>query len=354
AVAPGMNMAVRTVVRMAVAAGHRAFCVEGGIEGLINGTLREYKWMDVTGWAGLGGAKINTGRENPTLSAEKIKNISDKIKSIRENLKKNNINALVMIGGLVGYEIIASLSKPELGINIPMICIPASIDNNLPGSDFSIGVDTALNNIVNCVDKIKRSQTVSRRCFLIEVMGNKCGYLALMSGLASGAEHVYINEVSKKTEDFLKDIELLKYEFKNSSRRVGLIINNENANSYTTEELERMFEIESEDIYDVRKAILGHIQQGGDPSPFDRTFAARISEYAMDWLCNEVFKAMDEKREYDEDDHVFVGFAEGKYKRYGIHRYANMVNNQLHRPVMQWWEDLIKLNDDLSERCNED
>ena len=175
-----------------------------------------------------------------------------------------------------------------------------------------------------------------------------------MSGLASGAEHVYINEVSKKTEDFLKDIELLKYEFKNSSRRVGLIINNENANSYTTEELERMFEIESEDIYDVRKAILGHIQQGGDPSPFDRTFAARISEYAMDWLCNEVFKAMDEKREYDEDDHVFVGFAEGKYKRYGIHRYANMVNNQLHRPVMQWWEDLIKLNDDLSERCNED
>src|SRR5690606_18164485 len=109
--------------------------------------------------------------------------------------------------------------------NIPIVCMPATINNNLPGSDLSIGADTALNSIVEVVDKIKDSAVALRRCFVVEVMGRNCGYLALMSGLATGAERVYINEEGITLKDLLQDVENLNYGFSHG-KRLGLMIRN--------------------------------------------------------------------------------------------------------------------------------
>src|SRR5690606_28803803 len=116
---------------------------------------------------------------------------------IARNIERHNINALLMIGGLAGYQAAHRLYTERHifpALDIPIICLPASIDNNLPGSELSIGADTALNSIVEAVDRIKQSAVASRRCFVVEVMGRECGYLALMSGLATGAERVYLPE----------------------------------------------------------------------------------------------------------------------------------------------------------------
>ncbi len=161
--------------------------------------------------------------------------------------------------------------------NIPIVCMPASINNNLPGSEFSIGVDTALNNIVDAVDKIKQSAVATRRCFVVEVMGHWCGYLALMGGLATGAERVYINEEGVTLKNLQDDVETLSKGFE-MGKRLGLMIRNEYANDiYNTTFMCSLFEEEGKDLFDVRPAILGHQQQGGDPSPYDRIQATRLA-----------------------------------------------------------------------------
>jgi 6-phosphofructokinase len=154
--------------------------------------------------------------------------------------------------------------------NLPIVCLPASINNNLPGSELSIGSDSALNNIVGAVDKIKTSAVASQRCFVVEVMGRRCGYLALLSGLATGAERVYMHEDGVTLADLQRDLEMLRDGFRHG-KRLGLLIRNEDANPfYTTAFMCALFEQEGGDLFDVRQAILGHLQQGGDPSPFDR------------------------------------------------------------------------------------
>ncbi len=128
--------------------------------------------------------------------------------------------------------------------NIPIICLPASIDNNLPGSELSIGADTALNSIVEVLDKIKQSAVATRRCFVVEVMGGYCGYLALMSGLASGAERVYLNEEGVKLSDLEADLNQMIDEFQHG-KRLSLVIRNEKANPlYTTNFMSALFEEE--------------------------------------------------------------------------------------------------------------
>jgi len=150
---------------------------------------------------------------------------------------------------------------------IPMVCLPASINNDLPGSELSIGADTALNNIVSDVDKIKQSAVASGRCFVVEVMGRDCGYLALMSGLATGAERVYLPEEGVSLNDLVIDLEDLRVGF-SLGKRLGLIIRSENVDPvYTTSFIKALFQREGGDLFDVREAILGHLQEGGDPSP---------------------------------------------------------------------------------------
>ena len=150
------------------------------------------------------------------------------------------------------------------------MCVPASINNDLPASDLSIGADTALNSIVTDVDKIKQSAVASHRCFVVEVMGEDCGFLALMGGMATGAERVYLPEEGITLERLSEDLDVLRAGFAHG-KRLGLVIRGEGADAlYTTSFIESLFNHESNGLFDVRGAILGHVQDGGQPSPFDR------------------------------------------------------------------------------------
>jgi 6-phosphofructokinase 1 len=210
-----------------------------------------------------------------------------------------------------------------------MICLPASIDNNLPGSDLSIGADTALNVIVEALDRIKQSAMAARRCFVVEVMGRHCGYLAMMSGLAGGAERIYLPEEGITLKGLQADVERMVESFR-GGRRLYLTIRNEHANAqYTTDFLTRLFEEESGRLFDVRQAVLGHIQQGGNPSPFDRILATRLAAHAIDFLTAEL--------ERGSAAGAFIGMTEGKLTTFPIKQMPDMVDTANRRPLEQWW-----------------
>jgi len=160
---------------------------------------------------------------------------------------------MLVIGGWNAYEGIHAMFNERANFpafNIPIVCLPASINNNLPGSEFSIGADTALNNIVDAVDKIKQSAVATRRCFVVEVMGHWCGYLALMGALATGAEHFYLPEDGITLHELQEDVNLLKQGF-NSGKKLGLVIRNEDANPiYSTSFICSLFEEEGKEAED--------------------------------------------------------------------------------------------------------
>ncbi|MBC8330608.1 MAG: 6-phosphofructokinase, partial [Anaerolineae bacterium] len=225
--------------------------------------------------------------------------------------------------------------------NIPVICVPASINNNLPGSELSIGADSALNSIVDAVDKIKQSAGATRRCFVVEVMGHWCGYLALLGGMATGAERVYINEEGVTLSDLQHDVDMLSRGFE-LGKRLGLMIRNEYANSvYSTQFMCALFEEEGQDLFDVRPAILGHQQQGGDPSPFDRIHATRLARLALGFLIDECVA--------NSTRSSFIGLQEGKYRYHDMRDFERMVDMEHQRPINQWWMDLRKINSLLAQ-----
>ena len=257
--------------------------------------------MTVNGWAPTGGSELGSSRDCPE-GAE--------LYAAAQALERHQVDAIVMIGGWAGYHAIHRLYEERHNFpafNIPLLCIPASINNNLPGSELSIGADTALNSIVEVVDKIKQSAVAFNRCFIVEVMGRYSGYLALMSAIATGAERVYMHEEGITLQDLQRDIELLKQGFQ-QGKRLGLMIRNETANSfYTTPFIAALFDEEGGDLFEVRQSILGHLQQGGNPSPFDRILAARLAWEAVRRI-GEMTTLHDRAKSYTEVGAVLPGY----------------------------------------------
>ncbi len=323
---PGMNTAVRAAVRLGIDKGHIMMGVRNGFEGLIEGDLYEMNWMSVNGWALRGGAELGTNRTVPAGSD---------FYAIARNIEKHQIEAILMIGGWAGYEGILAMhgQKDNFPVfHLPMVCLPASIDNDLPGSELSVGADTALNSIVNAVDKIKESAVASRRAFVVEVMGRHCGYLALMSALATGAERVYLPEEGITLSDLVQDVAMVKRGFQ-QGKRVALLIRNEAANSiYTTQFIHALFEEEGGDDFDVRTAILGHIQQGGRPSPFDRIQAGRLAAQCIDYLQQQAAEL--------EPTSACIGLWQGKATFTTLEDVARMMDKEKKRPHEQWWMQL--------------
>ncbi|MBN2147364.1 MAG: 6-phosphofructokinase [Anaerolineales bacterium] len=324
--APGMNTASRAAIRLGIDQGHIMLGIQHGFEGLIEGEVREMNWMSVNGWASMGGSELGTNRKVPK-GAE--------LYTIARNIERYEIDALLVIGGWNAYASVHKLFTERTNFpafNIPIICLPATINNNLPGTEFSIGADTALNNIVEAVDKIKQSAVAARRCFVVEVMGHDCGYLALMSGLATGAERVYLNEEGVTLHDLEVDLNNLVTGF-SSGKRLGLMIRSEHANPiYTTAFMAALFEEEGHQLFDVRQAILGHLQQGGDPSPFDRIQATRLASKCIDFLieqCNQ-----------RQNTCSFIGLQGGKLLYHNMEDFTRMVDLVHERPKEQWWLDL--------------
>jgi 6-phosphofructokinase 1 len=324
--APGMNTATRAAVRLALDEGHKVLGVRHGFRGLIDGDIEELGWMSVRGWTTAGGCELGTNRTIPR---------GKDFYAIARNIEDLSIDGILMIGGWSGYDAALRLARkreafPAFGI--PIICLPATINNNLPGSELSVGADTALNAIVEAVDKIKQSAVASRRCFVVEVMGRYCGYLALMAGIASGAERVYLNEEGVTIADLQEDVEGLIAGF-SSGKRLGLMIRNEEASAcYNTQFMVSLFEEEGGDLFDVRQAILGHLQQGGNPSPFDRILATRLAKRCVERLIDEA--------EARTDAALAIGLNDGKVEFCELETLRRQVNSEYQRPKSQWWMDL--------------
>jgi len=279
----GMNAAIRSFVRMSLTAGFRVLGVHYGIEGLLQDQVMEIKWMDVTGYSGLGGTKLGTTRTTPD-------NVG--LDKVAAALKKHNIHGLLIIGGFEAYHSILMMVDARDKFRefcIPMVIIPATISNNVPGTDFSLGADTAVNEITDICDRIKQSASGTRnRVFVVETMGGYCGYLATMSGLAGGADAAYINEENFTIKDLQNDVAHLTAKIRDGVKR-GLILRNENASeNYSTDFIHRLYNEEGKGIFTCRMNILGHMQQGGRPSPFDRNLGTKMAAKCAEKLIQQI------------------------------------------------------------------
>ncbi|XP_041099683.1 ATP-dependent 6-phosphofructokinase, platelet type-like isoform X1 [Polyodon spathula] len=339
--AAGMNAAVRSAVRVGITEGHKIFAVNDGFEGFAKGQIKEIKWGDVGGWTGQGGSLLGTKRTLPAKHLEKI----------AEQMKANKINALLVIGGFEAYlglvELLAARGKYD-EFCVPIVMVPATVSNNVPGSDFSIGADTALNAITDTCDRIKQSASgTKRRVFIIETMGGYCGYLASVGGLAAGADAAYIFEEPFDIRDLQSNVEHLTAKMKTSIQR-GLVLRNENSNeNYTTDFIYQLYSEEGKGVFDCRKNVLGHMQQGGAPSPFDRNFGTKIAAKAMLWISRKL------KETYRKDEgRVFANTDDtacllGMRRRALVFQPVVDLKNEtdfVHRiPKEQWWLKLRPL-----------
>jgi 6-phosphofructokinase 1 len=321
--APGMNAAVRAAVRLALDRGYIPLAIRDGFEGLLAGRVSAFDWGSVDGWGTLGGANLGVSRK-PVVDRD--------LARLAEAFQRHQIHGVLMIGGWAGYLAVHQLyeaRKRYPALAVPMICLPASINNNLPGSEFSLGADTALNSIVDAVDKIKASAVAVQRCFVVEVMGHDCGYLALMAGIAAGAEHVYVPEHGVKLTDLESGIASMRAQFA-QGQRVSLVFRSERANPlYTTAFMCALFEQESGGAFDVRSAVLGHVQQGGDPSPYDRIQAVRLAARCVDHLYQELTAGI--------VNASMIGIARGRVELRPMADLPALIEPALQRPREQWW-----------------
>ncbi len=333
--APGMNTATQAAVRLGLDQGHTMLAIHNGFTGLAEGRVEEFSWGSVDGWGRVGGAELGTSRSIPARPD---------YYAIARTLETNNIDGLLVIGGWDAYEAAYNLYSERQNFpafNIPMICLPASIDNNLPGSELSIGADTALNTIMEVVDKIKQSAVAAQRCFVVEVMGRYCGYLALMSGLATGAERIYLPERGIKLSDLQTDLTEMMHSFL-QGKRLSLMIRNECASRlYTTDFLCALFEEENKGLFDVRQVILGHLQEGGNPTPFDRIQATRLAARCITFMTEEFKRGTTTS--------AFIGFKGSKLKITSVEEMPRLVDMELRRPKEQWWLELEPIVQTLAQ-----
>jgi len=264
--APGMNAAIRSVTRAAIFNGIRVKGIFKGYKGLISGEISEFKTNSVSNIIQQGGTILKTARCAEFLTPEGRK-------IAFETMQREEIDALVVIGGdgsLTGANIFAN------EFDVPIVGLPGTIDNDLYGTDVTIGYDTALNTIMQSVDKIRDTATSHERLFFIEVMGRNCGYLALNSAIASGAEAAIIPEISIEKDQLSELIEQGFRKSKNSS----LVLVTESEITGGALKLAERVKTEYPQ-YDVRVSILGHLQRGGSPSAQDRILASRMGIAAI-------------------------------------------------------------------------
>ncbi len=272
--APGMNAAIRAVVRTGLMRGWEVYGVYHGYLGCITGNIRPLSARDVGGIIQQGGTILGSAR------CEEFKTEKGRKKAIRE-LHQEGIEALVVIGGNGSQT--GSHSLWEMGF--PVVGVASTIDNDLYGPDITIGVDTALNIALEAIDRLKVTASSHQRAFLVEVMGRDCGYLALMAGIAGGAESIVIPEIETLPQEVADELELA-YE---RGKSHGLVIVAEGA-KHDAEALARYFKENQEDIgFSLRITTLGHVQRGGSPGAFDRNLATRLGAAAVDCIANEEY-----------------------------------------------------------------
>jgi 6-phosphofructokinase 1 len=269
--APGMNAAIRAVVRTGVAKGWEVFGVRHGFSGLISGSFVPMGPRDVSGIIQLGGTILGSAR------SLEFKTDEGRSKAIRA-LHQQRIEALIVIGGNGSQQ--GAHALHEAGF--PVVGVASTIDHDLHGSEITIGVDTALNIALEAIDRLKITASSHQRAFLVEVMGRDCGYLALMAGIAGGAEAVVIPEV--KTDPDLVAADLRDAYERGKSHAVIVVAEGD---EYNAESLARHFAEHQDRLgFDLRVTTLGHVQRGGNPGAFDRLLATRLAAAATERLAD--------------------------------------------------------------------
>ncbi|MDR2840571.1 MAG: 6-phosphofructokinase [Paludibacter sp.] len=269
---PGMNAAIRAVTRAAIFNGIKVKAIYRGYKGLISGEIHDFYTQDVSNIIQQGGTILKTARSQEFRSAEGRQ-------TAYNNIKSHGIDALIVIGGdgtFSGARVFAQ------EYNVPIIGLPGTIDNDLWGTDSTIGYDTALNTIIEAVDKIRDTASSHERLFFIEVMGRDAGFLAVNSALASGAEAAIVPE--RQTDEDQLD-QLIRNGFRKSKNSSIVIVAESEITGGANGLAERMRKEHPE--YDVRVTILGHIQRGGRPTAYDRILASRMGVAAIDALIDE-------------------------------------------------------------------
>ena len=270
--APGMNAAIRAVVRLALGNGWETFGVRNGYLGLVEGgpNIAPLGPRDVGGILGLGGTFLGSAR------LEAFKEEATRKKGLA-NLSAHGIDGLVVIGGNGSQAGALSLSM----MGLPVVGVASTIDNDLTGSEITIGVDTALNIALEAIDRLRVTAASHRRAFLLEVMGRKCGYLALMAGIAGGADAVVVPEAEIDPEAVADDLEGAY----RRGKAHALVVVAEGA-KYNASGLARYFEQNRGRLgFDLRVTQLGHVQRGGTPGAFDRLLATRLAVGAVELLA---------------------------------------------------------------------
>lgn len=265
--APGMNACVRAVTRAAIFEGWKVYGIYRGYEGLIMGNIKELSTESVSNTIQRGGTILKTARSTEFRTPEGRKKAHD-------NVEKFGIDALVIVGGngsLAGAQIFAS------EYDIPVIGLPGTIDNDLYGTDSTIGYDTALNTIMQCVDKIRDTATSHDRIFFVEVMGRDAGFLTQNSAIASGAEAAIIPEDNTDIDQLATFIGRGIRKSKNSS--IVLVSEKDGGAMHYAERVRKEYP-----EYDVRVSILGHLQRGGTPTAYDRILASRLGIASIEAL----------------------------------------------------------------------
>lgn len=268
--APGMNAAIRAVVRSGVRKGWEMFGVRLGYRGLIGDKLIPLGIRDVGGIIHRGGTFLGSAR------CPEFKRETERLKALR-TLNQNGIEALVVIGGNGSQTGANELSK----LGFPVIGIASTIDNDLYGSEITIGVDTALNIALEAIDRLKTTASSHHRAFLIEVMGRNCGYLALKAGIAGGAEAVVVPEIETNPEEVVEIIHLAYKKGKSHA----IVVVAEGATNNAAKLAEYCDANQARLGFRLRVTILGHVQRGGSPGAFDRILASRLGAAATERLA---------------------------------------------------------------------
>jgi 6-phosphofructokinase 1 len=281
---PGMNAAIRAVVRTGIYHGLEVYGIMRGYTGMVENEIVKLENRSVANIIQRGGTMLKTSRCYEFLTPEGRK-------KAHENLKKHGIEGLVIIGGDGSFKGAQIFSNEY---DIPCIGLPGTIDKDIAGTDFTIGFDTAVNTAVEAIDKIRDTADAHDRLFIVEVMGRDAGYIALHSGISTGAEHILIPEKKTKVADLIASFQ----EKEKRKKLVNIIVIAEGDDFGGADELAKLLSKEIPTL-DLRVCILGHIQRGGAPSCFDRVIASRMGYHAVECLLEERFN-------------VFIGIVNNK------------------------------------------
>jgi 6-phosphofructokinase 1 len=267
--APGMNAAIRAAVRTGLFYGHEMYGIETGFEGLVTGNIRQLTARDVGGVMQSAGTFLGSARSMEFMTD------AGRDRALR-NLQDRDIDSLIVIGGNGSQK--GSYALAQAGLRV--VGVASTIDNDLYGADITIGVDTALNIALEAIDRLRVTASSHRRGLLVEVMGRNCGYLALMAGLAGGAEAIVIPERELSPEHVADSI-LAAHQ---RGKKHALIVVAEGATN-NAQRLEQYFKQNERRLgFELRATILGHVQRGGTPTAFDRLLATRLGVAAMETL----------------------------------------------------------------------